>query len=113
MELTYIIIAVVILLLPVFLGMLNSGDTNIVLGANLRTRHAGVVAPRTVRAIAKSPANQPHPASLTVASARARETRKEVERLVKAGRKIEAIKVLHERVGLGLEQAKDLVDRLT
>ena len=57
--------------------------------------------------------NSPTSIGLTVASARARETRKEVERLVKAGRKIEAIKVLHERVGLGLKQAKDLVDRLS
>jgi large subunit ribosomal protein L7/L12 len=36
----------------------------------------------------------------------------EVWRLVQGGRKIEAIKLVRGRTGLGLKEAKDLVDRL-
>lgn len=36
----------------------------------------------------------------------------EVERLVREGRKIEAIKVYREMTGLGLKEAKDAVDTL-
>jgi large subunit ribosomal protein L7/L12 len=35
-----------------------------------------------------------------------------VEALVRAGRKIEAIKLLREQTGLGLKEAKDQVDEL-
>jgi hypothetical protein len=42
----------------------------------------------------------------------ARETTEEVQQLVAKGRKVEAVKILRERSGLGLKEAKDLVDRL-
>jgi len=36
----------------------------------------------------------------------------EVEQLALQGKKIQAIKVLREQTGLGLREAKDIVDRL-
>jgi ribosomal protein L7/L12 len=42
----------------------------------------------------------------------AQETSQEVQKLVAKGRKVEAIKILREKSGLGLKEAKDLVDRL-
>ena len=43
---------------------------------------------------------------------RAQQMSEEVRRLATSGRKIEAIKLLREKSGLGLKEAKDLVDRL-
>ena len=42
----------------------------------------------------------------------AQETSQEVQKLVAKGRKVEAIKILREKSGLGLKEAKDFVDRL-
>jgi large subunit ribosomal protein L7/L12 len=36
----------------------------------------------------------------------------EVRRLASTGRKVEAIRMLREKSGIGLKEAKDLVDRL-
>jgi ribosomal protein L7/L12 len=43
---------------------------------------------------------------------RAQQMSEEVQRLAATGRKIEAIKLLREKGGLGLKEAKELVDRL-
>ena len=37
---------------------------------------------------------------------------RDLERLISAGRKIEAIKLVRERTGLGLKESKDAVERL-
>jgi ribosomal protein L7/L12 len=42
----------------------------------------------------------------------AQELSREVAELVSKGEKIEAIKLVRERTGLGLKEAKDIVDRL-
>lgn len=42
----------------------------------------------------------------------ARQIAPEVERLVKKGRRLEAVKLIRERTGLGLKEAKELVDKL-
>lgn len=36
----------------------------------------------------------------------------EIQRLIRQGKKIEAIKLIRDRTGLGLKEAKDLTDRL-
>lgn len=51
-------------------------------------------------------------AGLVATIRHAQETTQEVQKLVAKGRKIEAIKILREKSGLGLKEAKDLVDRL-
>ena len=61
------------------------------------------------RADAKAPARD---AGLVATIRHAQETTQEVQKLVAKGRKIEAIKILREKSGLGLKEAKDLVDRL-
>jgi large subunit ribosomal protein L7/L12 len=43
---------------------------------------------------------------------RAQQMSEEVRRLAARGQKVEAIKLLREKSGLGLKEAKDLVDRL-
>lgn len=42
----------------------------------------------------------------------ARELTPEVQRLIREGRKREAIRLVHDRTGMGLKQAKIIVDRL-
>lgn len=42
----------------------------------------------------------------------ARDLAPEVQRLVKQGQRLEAVKLIRERTGMGLKEAKELVDRL-
>jgi ribosomal protein L7/L12 len=158
MELTYIIIAALIIILPIVLTKLFSGgsrrDTKKVLGAEPRSKPAS--APRraatptagdavrqevsdllaqgrkieaikvmrdksgltlaaakdAVEVVEKSPGSVPTPAGLVATIRHAQETSEEVQKLVKKGQKIEAIKLIREQTGMGLREAKDLVDRL-
>ena len=52
------------------------------------------------------------PAAAPAAQPNAMGVRAEVQQLVMQGKKIQAIKVLREQTGLGLKDAKDIVDRL-
>jgi len=92
MDLTYIIIAAVIIALPFILTRLFSGggkkDATTVLGASTpRSRDA--------RAAAES-------ALLS----------DEVKALLARGDKIAAVKLLRDHTGLGLKEAKDVIDKL-
>ena len=112
MDLTYIIIAAAILVLTWLLSG-SSRDTKTVLGAELRSKPAGVIAiKKAVPAIEKSPGAQPRPAGLMGTIRHMQGTSEKVKQLARNGQKIEAIKLLRERTGLGLKEAKDLVDRL-
>ena len=156
MELLYILIAVLIILLPLALSKLLSGrstDTKKVLGAEprgkppaaprisipqrggdpVREEASGLLtqgrkmdaiklmrektglglkeAKEAVESLEKLPASPP-PASLVATLRRAQDTSDEVQKLVAKGQKIEAIKLIRDRAGLGLKEAKDLVDRL-
>jgi ribosomal protein L7/L12 len=91
MDLTYIIIAAVIIILPFALSRLFSGstrDAKTVLGAS-------TPAPR-----------------ITPVSAGGDVLSEEVKALLAHGRKIEAIKVVRERTGFPLEAAKDMVEMI-
>src|SRR5258706_14322840 len=114
MDLTYIIIAALILALPAFLTRLGgTRDTDKVLGADLRSRPAGVVAKKPAGpAIGNLPAAQPRRKGLIGTIRHAQGMGDKVRRLAKNGQKIEAIKLLREETGMGLEQATDLVNRL-
>ena len=115
MELTYIIIAVMILLLPAFLSRVLSGgtgDTSKVLGAEPRSMPAGIIVKPAVQVPGKAPGAQPRPAGIRGTIRHAQGMGEKVKRLVQSGRKVEAIKLLHEQTGMSLKQAKDLVDRL-
>ena len=150
MELTYILIAALIIVLPIILTRVLSGgskDTKKVLGAEpssprpaalaadaanaavgaeltrlsqetkmeaiKRLRDTGLslaAAKGTVETLEKNPAAA-RPAGLVATLRRAQEMSDEVKKLVKNGRKVEAIKLIREQTGMGLKEAKDLVDR--
>jgi ribosomal protein L7/L12 len=156
MELTYILIAVLIIVLPIILARLLSGsrDTKKVLGAEPRSkllpapgRTAAPTAGEAVRQevrrrltqdrkldaiklmrdtsglglkkakdavelLEKLPPSAPPPPGLVATIRRAQDTSDEVQKLVAKGRKIQAIKLIREQTGMGLKEAKDLVDRL-
>jgi ribosomal protein L7/L12 len=65
-----------------------------------------------VELMEKLPASAPPPPGLVATIRQAQETSEEVQKLVKRGRKIEAIKLIRAQTGMGLREAKDLVDRL-
>jgi ribosomal protein L7/L12 len=65
-----------------------------------------------VEAIGKDAAIVAPAPGLQATIRRALEMSDEVQHLVAQGQKIEAIKLIRERTGLGLKEAKDLVDRL-
>lgn len=65
-----------------------------------------------VEAIGKDAAIVTPARSLQATIKRAQDMSDEVQHLVAQGHKIEAIKLIRERAGLGLKEAKDLVDRL-
>jgi ribosomal protein L7/L12 len=150
MELTYILIAALIIVLPIILTKLLAGgskDTRKVLGSEPRTprpapaadaanaameaamaraareskieaikrlRDTGLslaAAKDAVDTLEKKPAAA-RPAGLVATLRQAQEMSDEVQKLAKKGRKIEAIKLIRERTGMGLKEAKDLVDRL-
>jgi ribosomal protein L7/L12 len=151
MELTYILIAALIVILPIILTkMLSAGsrDAKKVLGAEapslpaatpgaavpvpqeakrplaqgrkmqrfksvpVKTGSALEAAKDTVDTIVTKKGPVLRSAGLTATIRHAQEVSEEVQRLVAKGQKIEAIKLLREKSGLGLREAKDLVDRL-
>jgi len=65
-----------------------------------------------VEKIGKDAAIVPPAPGLMETIQRAQQMSEEVRRLAARGQKIEAIKLLREKSGLGLKEAKDLVDRL-
>jgi len=151
MELTYIVIALSILILPIALTKLLSGrsrDTKAApaatpvskrappatAGTALRVQVEGLLvqggkmeaiklmrdktglplqeAKEAVETIARDAAILAPAPSLVAFIQRAQEMSEEVRKLAASGQKIEAIKLIRERTGLGLKEAKDLVDRL-
>ena len=151
MELSYILIAVLILALPFILTKLlsrKSRVTAIVRAAEpplapapeakrsdaLRTEVATLLAQggkmeaiklmrdkkglplaaakEAVETICREEAIVTPAPGLMATIQRAQQMSEEVRRLAKTGRKVEAIKLLREKSGLGLKEAKDLVDRL-
>jgi ribosomal protein L7/L12 len=151
MELTYILIAALIVILPFILTKLLSGrskDAATVLGAEparvpaaapgtpgaVRDEVANLLvqggkmeaiklmrdktglplaeAKAAVEAIGREDAIVPPAPGLAATIQRAQQMSDEVRRLAACGQKIEAIKLLREKSGLGLKEAKDLVDRL-
>ena len=150
MELTYIVIAALIVVLLLVLTKLfagASGKPKTVLGATPVSKQAPsridnflhdevvrllaqggkmeairlmrdrtgltlAAAKDAVETIGKDEAIVPPARSLAATIRRAQEMSEEVQQLVAKGQKIEAIKVIREKSGLGLKEAKDLVDRL-
>ena len=153
MELTYILIAAAIIILPLVLTKLlsgKSGDTTKVMGAYTPEQKPAAVAPHDtgmltgevkallaqgkkieaiklarektgfpleaakdmVEAIEKGGASAQVSFSFTSTIRQAKELNDQVQHLVAQGNKIDAIKLIRERTGLGLKEAKDLVDRL-
>ena len=80
----------------------------------VRTRTgAGLAeAKELVEAIGRDEAIVPPAPGLAATIERAQRMSEEVRRLAAQGQKIEAIKLLREKSGIGLKEAKDLVDRL-
>ena len=152
MELTYILIAALILVLPIVLTKLLSGrsrDTAIVRGAPpagkpsvearrpdaLRLEVTGLLAQggkmeaiklmrdkkglglaeakAAVETIGREEAIVTPAPGLMATIQRAQQMSEEVRRLATTGRKVEAIRMLREKSGIGLKEAKDLVDRLS
>jgi ribosomal protein L7/L12 len=150
MELIHIVIAVVVLALAFLFIRLLSGtrDASKVLGAAPPDKPAGVTAAtaagalpearrllaagrkieaikllreqtglglkeakETVEALEQSSGARLH-GKLADTMRHAQDASEEVKRLVRSGQKIEAIKLVREQTGLGLKEAKDLVDRL-
>ena len=154
MELSYILIAAAIIILPIVLTKLlsgKSGDTSKVMGAYTPEKKPATGAPHDtgmltgevkallaqgkkieaiklarvktglpleaakdmVETIEKT-GSAAHDAgfSLKETLAQAKDLNDQVQHLVAQGNKIEAIKLIRERTGLGLKEAKDLVDRL-
>jgi len=150
MELTYIVIAALVIALPFILTRLlsaKSRDTRTVLGAALtddkRTAngpesHAVAAAIQVLAEERVKPHGPARPkAALPLDGAKdvvatdrkeinavrlapglvetirhAQDVSEEVQRLVKKGRRVEAIKLIREQSGMGLKEAKSLVDRL-
>ena len=153
MELTYLLIAAALIVLPFVLTKLlsgKSGDTAKVIGAYTpaqkpaapATRDTGMptdeikallaqgrnieaiklareetgfpleAAKDMVETIEKTGASAHAGFSLKESLTQARELNDQVQHLVAQGNKIEAIKLIRERTGLGLKEAKDLVDRM-
>ena len=152
MDLTYILIAVLIVALPIILTKLLSGrsrDPATVRGAApagtpvaeprrpdaLRLEVASLLvqggkmeaiklmrdkkglplaaAKEAVETIGREEAIVPPAPGLAATIQRAQQMSDEVRRLATTGKKIEAIKMLREKSGIGLKEAKDLVDRLS
>jgi ribosomal protein L7/L12 len=65
-----------------------------------------------VETLEKFPASARAPSSLTATIRRAEQTSEEVQKLVAQGRKVEAVKLIRDQTGLGLKEARELVDRL-
>ena len=152
MELTYILIAAAIIILPLVLTKLlsgKSGDTTKVMGAytpeqkpagaphdtgmltgevkallaqgkkieaiKLAREKTGFpleAAKDLVETIEKGGVSAHASFSFTTTIRQAKELNDQVQHLVAQGNKIDAIKLIRERTGLGLKEAKDLVDRL-
>lgn len=153
MELTYLLIAAAIVILPFVLTKLlsgKSGDTAKVMGAYAPAQKPTVATPHDtgqltdevkallaqgkkieaiklarektgfpleaakdiVETIEKSGASAHVSFSFKTTITQAKELNDQVQHLVAQGDKIEAIKLIRERTGLGLKEAKDLVDRL-
>jgi ribosomal protein L7/L12 len=150
MELTYVLIAALILVLPIILTRLLSArarHTTIVRGAApapareaprvdaLRLEVTSLLAQggkmeaiklmrdkkglglaeakAAVETIGREEAIVAPAPGLMATIQRAQQMSEEVRRLATTGRKIEAIKMLREKSGIGLKEAKDLVDRLS
>ena len=151
MELTYVIVAVLILALPLLLtrtlsarrsrsARLADGGRGAAAAAGpqkpdaLRPHIARLLAQggkleaiklmrektgmglaeakQAVEAIGREEAIVPPAPGLAATIERAQRMSEEVRRLAARGQKIEAIKLLREKSGIGLKEAKDLVDRL-
>jgi|SRR5262245_11163271 len=65
-----------------------------------------------VETLEKFPATARTPSSLMATVRRAEQTGEEVQKLVAKGRKVEAVKLIRDQTGLGLKEARELVDRL-
>jgi ribosomal protein L7/L12 len=150
MELTYVLIAALILVLPIILTRLLSArarHTAVVRGAApaparepprvdaLRLEVTSLLAQggkmeaiklmrdkkglglaeakAAVETIGREEAIVAPAPGLMATIQRAQQMSEEVRRLATTGRKIEAIKMLREKSGIGLKEAKDLVDRLS
>ena len=71
---------------------------------------AGMATPQAVsQGAPKTPSEK---MSITSFIKLAREVAPEVQRLAKAGQKVEAIKLIRDHTGMGLKEAKDIVDKL-
>ena len=151
MELTYVLIAVLILVLPIILTRLLSGKSResapargavpattpapeprrpdalrlevtslLAQGGKMEAiklmrdkKRLGLAeAKAAVETIGREEAIVTPAPGLMATIQRAQQMSDEVRRLATTGRKIEAIKMLREKSGLGLKEAKDLVDRL-
>ena len=154
MELTYLLIAAAIIILPLVLTKLlsgKSGDTTKVMGAYTpEQKKPAAAAPHDtgrltddvktllaqgkkieaiklarektgfpleaakdmVETIEKGGVSAHASFSFTTTIRQAKELNDQVQHLVAQGNKIDAIKLIRERTGLGLKEAKDLVDRL-
>lgn len=88
-----------------FLALLAAFLAGFVLG-----RLTGTAVPRRSRATAPSHTVTPGTTTADVVALLPPETRIEVETLVADDRKIEAIRVCRAALGLGLKEAKDVVD---
>lgn len=114
MELTYIVIATLIVLLPFILSKLFSGstqDTKIVLGAAPAVRKKPVTPGNGDRLTGRT-TGLPAQVKEIDAIKLAREVGPEVQRLTKAGKKIEAIRLIRDRTGMGLKEAKEMIEKL-
>lgn len=153
MELTYILIAAAIIVLPLVLTKLlsgKSGDSAKVMGAYRPAQKEPAAAPgaaeglagevkellaqgrkieaiqlardRTglpleaakdmVETIEKAGAHVHVSFSFKTTFKNAKDLNDQVQHLVAQGNKVDAIKLIRERTGLGLKEAKDLVDRI-
>ncbi len=152
MELTYILIAAAIIILPLVLTKLlsgKSGDTAKVMGAYTPAQKTAAApgnpealtgqvqallaqgkkieaiklarektgfpleaAKDVMETIEKGGVSAHVSFSFKTTITQAKELNDQVQHLVAQGNKIEAIKLIRSRTGLGLKEAKDLVDRL-
>ncbi|OGA20694.1 MAG: hypothetical protein A3I02_13945 [Betaproteobacteria bacterium RIFCSPLOWO2_02_FULL_67_26] len=142
MDLTYLLIAAAIIILPFILTKLfssRSRDTDGVMGAGAPDSLSGEIrgllaqgkkieAIKLVREKTGSPLAEAKETVESIEEGRspardgltdvasllrmAKELGPEIGPLIAQGRKVEAIKLIRERTGMGLKEAKDIVDRL-
>lgn len=77
-----------------------------------KTRFSLEAAKEMVETIEKGASPAAHERTMAEALQTAHELTPEVQRLVKKGQRLEAVKLIRERTGIGLREAKELVDKL-